>query len=144
MRMATQCNSLAAILLAMMAAGCRKSQPPRPVAEPAADSVLADVVDPWTWPRAAGASDRERAIEDIGPYERATPGDASSPLVNTNGRYWTALAGIAWDRDVDIAIDGEPIDLDGDGRADTKVTRRIRAPGGVLANPELFGLTRPR
>ena len=65
----------------------------------------------------------------------------SSPLVNTNARYWTALAGIAWDRDVDIDFDREPIDLDGDGRADTQVTRHIRAPGGVLANPELFGLT---
>ena len=133
---------MVAILLVMMGAGCRKVQPAAPAAEPQTDKVLADVVDPWTWPRAAGASDRERAIEDIGPYERATAGDPSSPLVNTNARYWTALAGIAWDRDVDIAVDGEPIDLDGDGRADTKVTRRIRAPGGVLANPELFGLTR--
>jgi hypothetical protein len=143
MRMATQCNSLAAILLLQIFGnGCRKSLPPAPAVEPQADDVLADVVDPWTWPRAAGASDRERAIEDIGPYERATAGDRSSPLVNTNARYWTALAGIAWNRDVDIAVDGEPIDLDGDGRADTKVTRHVRAPGGVLANPEVFGLTR--
>ena len=139
----TRVTPLVAILLLLMTGGgCKKSQPPAPHAvEPQVDEVLADVVDPWTWPRAAGASDRERAIEDIGPYERATAGDPSSPLVNTNARYWTALAGIAWDRDVNIAVDGEPIDVDGDGRADTKVTRRVRAPGGVLANPELFGLT---
>jgi len=139
----TRVTPLVAILLLLMTGGgCKKSQPPAPHAvEPQVDKVLADVVDPWTWPRAAGASDRERAIEDIGPYERATAGDPSSPLVNTNARYWTALAGIAWDRDVNIAVDGEPIDVDGDGRADTKVTRRVRAPGGVLANPELFGLT---
>ena len=137
-------NGLFSIWLVAVTAGACRRSPPSPAAEPetTADKVLADVVDPWTWPRAAGAADRERAIEDIGPYERAAAGDPSSPLVNTNARYWTALAGIAWDRDVNIAIDGEPVDLDGDGRADTKVTRRIRAPGGVLANPELFGLTR--
>jgi len=144
MRMARQCNPLVALLLLQIFGdGCRKSPPQAPHAvEPQPDKVLADVVDPWTWPRAAGASDRERAIEDIGPYERTTAGDPSSPLVNTNARYWTALAGIAWDRDVDIVANDEPVDLDGDGRADTKVTRRVRAPGGVLANPELFGLTR--
>ena len=62
--------------------------------------------------------------------------------MNTNAHYWTALAGIAWDRDVDIDFDREPVDLDGDGRPDTQVTRHIHAKGGVLANPELFGLTR--
>ena len=62
--------------------------------------------------------------------------------MNTNAHYWTALAGIAWDRDVDIDFDREPVDLDGDGRADTQVTRHVHAKGGVLANPELFGLTR--
>ena len=65
----------------------------------------------------------------------------TSPLVNTNAHYWTALAGIAWDRDVDIDFDREPVDLDGDGQPDTSVTRHIHAKGGVLANPELFGLT---
>ena len=61
----------------MMRGACRKVPPP-PAPAPArageADKVLADVVDPWTWPRAAGASDRERAIEDIGPYERGARG----------------------------------------------------------------------
>ena len=84
---------------------------------------------------------RERAIEDIGPFERARPGDPASPLVNTNADYWTRLVGIAWDRDVDIDFDREPVDLDGDGRPDTTVTRHIHAKGGMLANPALFGLT---
>ena len=61
--------------------------------------------------------------------------------MNTNAHYWTALAGIAWDRDVDIDFDREPVDLDGDGQPDTHVTRHIHAKGGVLANPDLFGLT---
>ena len=62
--------------------------------------------------------------------------------MNTNADYWTRLVGIAWDRDVDIVFDGEPVDLDGDGAADARVSRRVHAPGGILANPELFGLTR--
>ena len=69
------------------------------------------------------------------------PGDPASPLVNTNADYWTRLVGIAWDRDVDIDFDREPVDLDGDGKPDTTVTRHIHAKGGILANPELFGLT---
>jgi hypothetical protein len=101
------------------------------------------VVDPWTWARGQdppGA--RARALEDIGPFERVRPGDASSPLVNTNADYWTRLVGLAWDRDVDLALQNEPVDLDGDGRPDTTVTRHVHAKGGILANPELFGLTR--
>jgi hypothetical protein len=108
----------------------------------AEEALLAGVVDPWSWPRAKDARSGARAIENIGPYERSRAGDAASPLVNTNAHYWTALAGIAWDRDVDIDFDREPVDLDGDGRPDTQVTRHIHAKGGVLANPELFGLTR--
>ena len=69
------------------------------------------------------------------------PGDPASPLVNTNADYWTRLVGIAWDRDVDLDFDREPVDLDGDGKPDTTVTRHIHAKGGILANPELFGLT---
>ncbi len=99
------------------------------------------MVDPWTWAH-GGATARARAVEDIGPFERARPGDPSSPLVNTNADYWTRLVGVAWDRDVDIDFDREPVDLDGDGRPDTTVTRHIHAKGGILANPELFGLTR--
>jgi hypothetical protein len=117
-----------------------------------AAALLVDVVDPWSWPRAQMPEhlsslqqqrlDRAKTIEDIGPYERQRPGDRTSPLINPNGHYWTALAGIAWDRDVAIDFDDEPVDLDGDGSPDTRVTRHVHAKGGVLANPELFGLTR--
>jgi hypothetical protein len=140
---------LVAFIFSSSTAGCRRDAgsptPPHVSSTPppsAAESLLADVEDPWLWPRAQGATDREKAIEDIGPYERARPGDPKSPLANTNGRYWTALARIAWDRDVRIDFDDEPVDLDSDGRPDTRVTRHIDAKGGVLANPELFGLTR--
>ena len=110
------------------------------------EALLADVVDPWSWavdgePEGRSLRTRQQAIEDIGPFERTRPGDPASPLVNTNADYWTRLAGIAWDRDVDIDFDREPVDLDGDGRPDTTVTRHIHAKGGILANPELFGLT---
>ena len=127
------------------AGGCRKAPPPSPAAAQAqpgtAEVLLAGVVDPWRWPRAADAKHHARAVEDIGPYEHARPDDPTSPLVNTNAHYWTALAGIAWNRDVDIDFDREPVDLDGDGRPDTFVTRHIHARGGVLANPDIFGLT---
>ena len=137
-----------------IAAGCHRSAAPSPGPSPAAapalpagpEALLADVVDPWTWARGADPADaltrdRERAVEDIGPFERARAGDPTSPLVNTNADYWTRLVGIAWTRDVDIDLQDEPVDLDGDGRPDTTVTRHIHAKGGVLANPELFGLT---
>ena len=141
---ATQ-HSIALVSLAIVVSGsCRRAAPPTPVptlARSGLEALLDDVVDPWTGPRARGASDRQMAIEDIGPYERARPRDATSPLVNTNGHYWTALAGLAWDRDVDIDFDAEPVDLDGDGLPDTTVTRHIHAKGGILRNPELFGLT---
>ena len=84
------------------------------------------------------ATDAEKAIEDIGPYG---PMPNLAGAVNTNAHYWTSSVGIAWDRDVDIDLVGEPVDLDGDGKPDTKVTRHVHAKGGVLANPELFGLT---
>jgi hypothetical protein len=153
MRMTVRENSTALVAVALLAAfagACRKAAsppPPAPSAEaqprsPATpEALLAGVVNPWSWPRAAGALGYDRAIEDIGPYEHIRPGDGASPLVNTNAHYWTALAGIAWDRDVDIDFDREPVDLDGDGRPDTQITRHIHAKGGVLANPGLFGLT---
>jgi hypothetical protein len=106
------------------------------------DSPLAGVVDPWSWPRAQGASERERAIEDIGPYEPEDRDDTGARLVNSNAHHWTTRVGIAWTRDVDIDFDREPVDLDGDGAADTRISRHIHARGGILANPELFGLTR--
>jgi hypothetical protein len=127
--------------------GCHETPvpPPRPapapdaavVVQPRADP-LEKVVNPWRWTSARGATDDDRAIEDIGPYE-LLPGEAEA--VNTNARYWTRSVGIAWDRDVDLDLVGEPVDLDGDGKPDTRVTRHIHAKGGVLANPALFGLT---
>ena len=152
MRMRGRENSTVAfalLLFALSGAACRKaSSPPSPGAQPAGgeEALLfyAGVTDPWTWPRAAGANDRERAIEDIGPYENPLPRTTAALAhrsANTNARYWTQLAGIAWTRDVDIDFDREPVDLDGDGRPDTQVTRHIHANGGVLANPALFGLT---
>ena len=103
--------------------------------------MLENVVDPWSWPRARNAGDRARAIEDIGPSELAGAGDAALQPRNTNAHYWTRLADLAWERDVDIDFDREPVDLDGDGRPDTRITRHIHAKGGILANPQLFGLT---
>jgi hypothetical protein len=152
MRMTGRENSIAlvAVALAVFAFGgaaCRRAPPPPPAAAEAPlpattpEQLLAGVVNPWTWPRAASALGYNRAVEDIGPYEHSRPGDGASPLLNTNAHYWTALAGIAWNRDVDIDFDREPVDLDGDGRPDTQVTRHIHAKGGVLANPALFGLT---
>jgi hypothetical protein len=105
-------------------------------------SLTAGVVDPWRWPRARSATPLEQAIEDIGPYELPAAAAGGGAAVNTNADYWTRLVGIAWDRDVDIVLDAEPVDLDGDGAADARVSRRVHAPGGILAHPELFGLTR--
>src|SRR6185369_1694121 len=140
----------ASALIAAAAAGCRRADRNRDRAAAAADAAgraaagrpLDGVVDPWSWPRAAGASAREQAIEDIGPYEEAAGAGGPTTAVNTDADYWTRLVGIAWDRDVDIVFDDEPVDLDGDGRPDMRLSRRVHAPGGVLGNPELFGLTR--
>ena len=138
------------VAILTIAAGCHRTPVPRADATAALpagpEALLAEVVDPWTWARGvdpvdARARDRERAIEDIGPFQRARPGDPASPLVNTNADYWTRLVGIAWTRDVDLDLQDEPVDLDGDGRPDTTVTRHVHAKGGVLANPALFGLT---
>jgi hypothetical protein len=98
------------------------------------------VSDPWLWARAREATHHERAIEDIGPYE-ADPNDPAAPAVNTNAHYWTALVDLAWNRDVDIDFQDEPVDLDGDGVAEARLTRHVHARGGILANPALFGLT---
>jgi hypothetical protein len=146
-RMGARKNSIVVLLLALcLTAGCRRGAAPIPPAS-GPEALLADVVDPWTWARGQDPTDpharaRERAIEDIGPFERARPGDATSPLLNTNADYWTRLVGLPWDRDVDLALRDEPVDLDGDGRPDNTVTRSVHAKGGILANPELFGLTR--
>jgi hypothetical protein len=126
--------------LALMLLACGRSVTPRTTTDAGAPDLLAGVVDPWTWPRAQGATARERAIEDIGPWEPVDPRDPRSPPVNVNGHHWTVLAGLAWDRDIVIELDREPVDLDDDDVPDTRVTRRVVARGGILANPALFGL----
>jgi hypothetical protein len=99
---------------------------------------MENVVNPWLWTTASGATDDDEALEDIGPYE---PFPGIEGAVNTNAHYWTTSVGIAWDRDADFDLVAEPVDLDGDGKPDTRVTRHVHAKGGVLANPQLFGLT---
>jgi hypothetical protein len=158
MRMRVRENSIArAGFVALAALGCHKApRAPAPegalLAAPSGpEELLTDIADPWSSAgqvHEAPRNDREdreeahqRAIEDIGPFERARPGDPASPFCNTNADYWTRLVGIAWNRDVDIDFEREPVDLDGDGRPDTLVTRHIHAKGGILANPGLFGLT---
>jgi hypothetical protein len=157
MRMRVRENSIAlagfVVAVAAFVTGCRRASlaptaPPDGAAAAAPsgpEALLADVVDPWSRipedVRHGRAYLHARAIEDIGPSERARPGDPASPLVNTNADYWTRLVGIAWDRDVDLDFDREPVDLDGDGKPDTTVTRHVHAKGGILANPALFGLT---
>src|SRR5690348_12921591 len=88
---------------------------------------LAGIVDPWSWPRAQNATALERAVEDLGPWEPRDPADPRSPAISANGHHWTKLVGLPWDRDVLIELVREPVDLDGDGAADTQVTRRIEA-----------------
>lgn len=146
-------------------AGCRRTEtrpglPAPPAAAPSGESLsgpdttaleaarlMRGIVDPWTWPRAAGASDRERALEDIGPYEIGERDRGAGPAragggqpVNSNADYWSNLVGLAWTRDVNIDFDDEPVDLDADGTPDVRITRHIHAPGGILGNPDLFGL----
>jgi hypothetical protein len=153
MRMRARDNSIALagiVAVALGTSACRRGPPAHSptgtaveLAPAGPEALLAGVVDPATWARGEAPAnqrerDRQQAIEDIGPFERTAP---TSPPVNTNADYWTRLVGIAWDRDVDLDFDREPVDLDGDGKPDTTVTRHIHAKGGILANPELFGLT---
>ena len=141
---------LAGVSVGLTTMGCHRHDAAVPAAvadggqgaRTAAAKLLESVIDPWRWPRAAGATARERALEDIGPYEIPPGGHGDADAINSNADYWTRLVGIAWDSDVDIVFNDEPVDLDGDGVADARVTRRVHARGGVLANPELFGLTR--
>jgi hypothetical protein len=137
----TRTTGVLAVVITLTAVGCRRESPPTSAALSAPVGKLARVFDPWARQQAQNATDWEKANEDIGPFEGAseTSVDGARP-VNTNADYWTRLAGIAWQRDVDIDFDDEPVDLDGDGVADTRLTRHIHAPGGVLANPAVFGL----
>lgn len=98
------------------------------------------VLAPRLTAKAQGASIRQQAIESIGTYEWKNPRDPESPLVSTNGDYWSHLADLAWHRDIEIHLDEVPIDLDQDGTVDTKVTRHISLKGGILGNPEAMGL----
>jgi hypothetical protein len=68
-------QALVVFIVFAACAECERSAPtPVSDAPAAADPLdLPGVVDPWGWPRAAGASAHERAIEDIGPYEAARP-----------------------------------------------------------------------
>jgi len=133
-----------ALLAVVLSVACHRTPiaaPPHDAAPPPPPVVvdpLETVVNPWLWTSANGATDDDRALEDIGPYE---PMPNIAGAVNTNAHYWTANVGIAWDRDFDFDLKDEPVDLDGDGNPDTHITRHIHAKGGVLANPELFGLT---
>jgi hypothetical protein len=98
------------------------------------------VLAPRLLPAAAKAGIRQQAVESIGTYEWqdfTTPG---SRLASTNGDYWTHLADLAWRRDIEIHLDQVPLDLDQDGTVDTHVTRHLSLRGGILGNPEIFGL----
>ena len=103
-------------------------------------TLLPGVVAPRLLPAAQSASVRQQAIESIGTYEWQDFTAPGSRLVNTNGDYWTHLADLAWRRDIEIHLDDVPLDLDQDGSVDTHVTRHISLRGGILGNPEVFGL----
>jgi hypothetical protein len=139
----------AAFLLALAGTGsCRHKRtrpPPRidwpetPLPLPDA-TLLPGVVAPRLLPTAAQASVRQQAVESIGTYEWQDFTSPGSRLVSTNADYWTNLADLAWRRDIEIHLDDVPLDLDQDGTVDTRVTRHISLKGGILDNPEVFGL----
>jgi hypothetical protein len=103
-------------------------------------TLMPGVVAPRLLPAAAAAPFHQQAIESIGTYEWQDFTAPGSRLVNTNGDYWTHLADLAWRRDIEIHLDDVPLDLDQDGRVDTHVTRHISLKGGILGNPQVFGL----
>ncbi len=111
----------------------RKLDPLRP-------ELMPGVFAPDLLSAAKKASVREQAIESLGTYEWQDWTSPGSPLVNTNGHYWSRLADLAWNRDIEIHLDNVPVDLDQDGTIDTHVTRHISLKGGIFANPEVFGL----
>ena len=100
------------------------------------------VVAPRLLPAAAQASSRQQAIESIGTYEWQDFTAPGSRLVSTNGDYWSNLADLAWQRDIEIHLENVPLDLDQDGTIDTQVTRHISLKGGIFGNPEVFGLAK--
>ncbi len=138
----------AALCLALATASCaRKPAAPPPLPDrparkldPLRPELMPGVFAPYLLPAAKNASVREQAIESIGTYEWQDWTRPGSPLVNTNGHYWSRLADLAWSRDIEIHLDNVPVDLDQDGTVDTHVTRHISLKGGIFANPEVFGL----
>ena len=114
-----------------------KTESPLPLPDA---TLMPGVVAPRLLPAAAWAGIHQQAIESIGTYEWQDFTVPGSRLVSTNGDYWTHLADLAWRRDVEIHLDNVPLDLDQDGRVDTHVTRHISLKGGILGNPEVFGL----
>ncbi len=83
---------------------------------------------------------REAFAEDLGPRFGIDWTDPASPERSGNAHHWTRLVGVPFTRDVHIDLRGVALDLDGDGRTDTTVTRKIDLAGGMFANPEAFGL----
>jgi hypothetical protein len=114
-----------------------KTEPPLPLPDA---TLMPGVVAPRLLPAARSASVHQQAIESIGTYEWQDFTAPGSHMVSTNGDYWTHLANLAWRRDVEIHLDDVPVDLDRDGTVDTRVTRHISLRGGILGNPEVFGL----
>ena len=137
-----------ALCLALFASSCARkpvalpplSDHPARKLDPLRPELMPGVFAPGLLPAAKNASVREQAIESIGTYEWQDWTRPGSPLVNTNGHYWSRLADLAWKRDIEIHLDNVPVDLDQDGTIDTHVTRHISLKGGIFANPEVFGL----
>ena len=140
------CHAWLFIILAAGMGCARKVEVTSPVDRPAqklealGPELMPGVVAPRLAPEGLAASTRQQAIESIGTYEWEDWTRPESRLVNTNGHYWSCLADLAWTRDIDIHLDHVPVDLDQDGTVDTHVTRHISLRGGILANPEVFGL----
>jgi hypothetical protein len=109
-------------------------QPEAPLPLPDA-TLMPGVLAPRLLPAAANASVRQQAVESIGTYEWQDFTAPGSRLVNTNGDYWTHLADLAWRRDIEIHLDGVPLDLDQDGRVDTRVTRHLSLRAESSATP---------
>ncbi len=114
-----------------------RAEPPLPAPDA---TLMPGVLAPRLLPAAQKASVHQQAIEAIGTYEWQDFTAPGSRMVSTNGDYWTHLADLAWRRDIEIHLDKVPVDLDQDGKVDTYVTRHISLRGGILGNPDVFGL----
>ena len=106
-------------------------------------TIMAGVVAPRLLPRrprrACDSKDREhRHLRMAGLHRldfepRFSPGEHQWRLLD-------APRGSGLARDIEIHLDRVPLDLDRDGTVDTHVTRDISLKGGILGNPEVFGL----